>query len=603
MEKVLPPAVTAFFTPDTDPYTDYFDRKACYQAEPSGSIPVRALKSLLTGHADPDHQTNVISVPFLGNGSNGWLVAPAKIHDGRAILANDMHLKLGVPNIWYRAELHYGSNHFAGLTLPGVPLPIAGSNRRVAWGFTNIQGDFSDLILLDMSPEAPNVYQTSHGMRQFGARSEKIRVKGTADELLLVRTTEWGPVLLQKLLGREVAIRWTVLDPRATNLDLLNLDRVSTVSEAIAVFNRAGGPPLSVLVADRQGNIGWSYMGKIPVRRGFSGLVSRSWARGEFGWRSYIAPEELPRLINPPSGYLASANQRMIGRDYPYVIGHDYVNGYRAYRISEQLRALNRIREKDMLSLQLDTRAGFYDFYRKLALEALDSGVVDRTERLAATLRQQLAAWHGRAEPDSKGLAVLVEFRRSLAEVVLSPFLERCRESDGSFVYAWKNLDVPLQRLLTTKIPELLPYQEAYHNWDEFIGAILLKSARRLMERTGVSALEEFSWGRVNKVRVSHPFSQVVPALRYLLDMPEVSLAGCDLCVRVVTRTGGASERLVVSPGREKDGILHMPGGQSGHPLSPHYRDQQRNWVDGIPTPLLAGEPRHHLILKPARGE
>jgi penicillin amidase len=339
-------------------------------------------------------------------------------------------------------------------------------------------------------------------------------------------------------------------------------------------------------------------MGKLPLRRGLSGFASRVWAQGGMSWDGYLAPEQLPRLINPPSGYIVSANQRMVGEDFPYVIGHDYANGYRAYRVAEELQGMQEIREENMLSLQLDTRAGFYEFYRKLALETLDHGLLDSPDRLIVTLRQRLAGWNGRAEPDSTGLAVLVEFRRALAEAVLSPFLKHCREIDDSFVYAWKNMDVPLLRLLSSKIPELLPYPKLYRNWDEFIGAVLLKSTQSVMERNGVNVFEGISWGEISQVHISHPFSQAIPFLRNFLDMPETALAGCDLCVRVATKIGGASERLVVSPGRESDGILHMPGGQSGHPLSSHYRDQQQAWVDGIPTPLLAGETQQWLRLE-----
>jgi penicillin G amidase len=234
-----------------------------------------------------------------------------------------------------------------------------------------------------------------------------------------------------------------------------------------------------------------------------------------------VAPEKLPRLLNPPTGYIVSANQRMVEKDFPHVIGHDYVNGYRAYRISQRLQALAQGREKDMLALQLDSRAGFYELYRRVALDTLERSSARQVDaEVVASLRRQLTEWDGQAEVDSVGLAFLVEFRRALAARVLSPFFARCREQDEGFVYGWKKMDVPLLRLLSSKIPELLPYPDIYDSWKELLAAVLVESAQKVMERARNNGLEEpLHWGDVNRVYASHPFSQAVPWLRHFLDM------------------------------------------------------------------------------------
>lgn len=532
-------------------------------------------------------------------GSNGWLVAPGKSRERRAILANDMHLELRVPNVWYRAEIHANGLRLSGITLPGVPVLVSGSNRHVAWGFTNTAGDFLDFVLLDVEPEDPEFYRTPSGSIRFGKRLETVHVKGQPDVTLKVRDTVWGPVLSEPLLGKPVAVHWTALDPTATDLDLLRLGDAENVIEALSILERSGGPPLNALVADTLGNIGWTYVGRIPARKGMDGAVSRSWADGARGWSGYVLASDKPRVLNPPQGYLVNANQRMVGREYPYRIGRDFANGYRAFRISERLAAMDRIREKDLLELQLDTRSDFYRYYQNLALAVIDARPGGGTDAESSELRRYLEAWDGQAEPGSFGLPVLVEFRRILAEAVFSPFLARCRRIDPDFQYEWRNMDEPLRTLLDSRAAELQPEKSAYPNWNAFLSAKLQGAVDAALAACGTRALDELTWGCTHRTRIAHPFSRALPWLRGLLDMPVKAIPGCVHCVRMASLEGGASERLVVAPGHEEDAIFHMPAGQSGHPLSAHYRDQQKNWVEGIASPLLAGETEHRIRFRP----
>ena len=341
-----------------------------------------------------DKDQDIVSATGSSHDSNAWVVGPAKTRDGRTILANDMHLDLSVPNIWYRAEVHYPGTSLSGLTLPGLPLLIAGSNGHVAWGLTSVDGDFADLVSVEEDPDSPSQYRTPAGLLPFETRSETIHVRGGADEALKVRTTIWGPVLPEPLLGRPVAAHWTALDPAATGLGLSDIAGATTVTSAIALVHRAGGPPLNVLLADDSGNIAWTYMGSIPRRFGMNGLFSESWADGSKGWDGYVPPDEVPTIVNPASGYIVSANHRVLGSDYPIVIGHDFPGGYRAWRIGEQLKPLSRTSEHDMFALQLDTRTDFYRYYQQLGLRVLEeeasTGQFPKEE-----LRRYLEAWAG----------------------------------------------------------------------------------------------------------------------------------------------------------------------------------------------------------------
>jgi penicillin amidase len=584
MAAALPPPLYGFLLPAVDQYTQRLSGQP--PAAPP-ALPLAALSSTLRENRASGSRAGWVADPPPPRGSNGWVVGPAKARGGRALPANDMHLGLGVPNLWYRAELRYGATELTGFTLPGVPLLIAGSNGRIAWGYTSTHGDFADLVMLEMDPADASRYRTPQGYVRFGERVETIPVRGAAAHVLKVQETQWGPVLPEAVLGKPAALRWTALDPAATDLGLLAVAEASDVPAALAAFNRAGGPPLNALVADSGGHIGWTVSGRVPKRHGLDGLVSQSWADGSRGWAGYLSPAELPRRIDPPEGFIVNANQRM-GLDLaePHPVGNAFDNGHRAHRIAERLAGLRDADERDMLGLQLDTRAGMHRFYQDLALGLLRDDHPDEQR-----LKRLLERWDGHAEPDSIGFALLDAFRQRLLDAVVAPYLTRCRQLDPAFAYQWAAADDPLRQLLAAKPAELLPDPEHYRNWDDWLRAILLQEADRAAP----------IWGDANRVAIAHPLSAALPAaLADWLDMPKRAVAGCSECVRAYRDSGGASERLVVAPGHEETGIFHMPGGQSGHPMSPHYRDQQAAWVAGEATPLKAGPAVRRVEFVPA---
>ncbi len=531
-------------------------------------------------------------------GSNQWVVGGAKTHDGRAILANDMHLTLSVPNIWYRASLSYAGQVLTGVTLPGLPLLVVGSNGRVAWGFTNVDADDMDLVRLETNPANLDEYRTPQGWRAFDHHRELIHVKGGEDQAMEINTTIWGPVSSQHLLGQPVAIHWTALQALGVDLGLMDMDSAETLQQALAVVNRSGGPTQNVVLADIQGHIGWTLTGRYPLRRGFDGSVSLSWADGSIGWDGYIPPEALPRLIDPPQGFIATANNRTLGKDYPYVIAHNQANGYRAHRIEQRLGEAEKMDEQFLFSVQLDTRSEFFEYYRKLALAVLDQNALTVPE--LAEVRHYIEAWNGRMDADSLGIALLWSWREKLAATVFAPVVARCRLVDAGFSYNWRQMETPLRSLLAQKIPSTLPNAQ-YSTWRGLVLQTLADSARELKQRQGIQTLVGLTWGKVNRVPIRHPFSKSMPFLSPLLDMADAELAGCaGFCVRIVGNGHGASERMVVSPGHQEQGILHMPGGQSGYPLSAYYRDQHPAWQQGVALPFLPGASKHTLNFIPA---
>lgn len=598
MERTLPSEVLAFLTPDSDRFTDDL-MKFTQSLRPPQSIPTPAMQTLLAS-SDVLYSKSLAKAPEETlAGSNAWAVSGNKTSDGRAILANDMHLGISVPNIWYRVELQYPGVRAVGLNLPGTPFLISGSNQHVAWGVTNLSGDFLDLVKLEINPDNFGQYRVGDHWQNFDERHETIHIKGLEPKALVIRETQWGPVAEQPLLDQPVAIHWVALDTDAVNVGIMDLEGSKTLDESLSIVKRAGGPQLNVLLADEYGHIAWTLTGRIPRRFGGDGAISHTWADGKTGWQGYLLPDEMPQSIDPPEGFLVSANERRFAADFPYVIGHQYANGYRAYRINQRLKQAETHSEWSLFNIQQDTQTEFYDYYQQLALKALSPDVLRQKPELIA-LRDYLMSWNGRADIASLGLPILMEFRKQLIDSVFTPFLNVCKLADKNFEYHWNYVDTPLQALLNEKPAQLLPEAGHHKTWDQFILTQLEISASIVMSRHPNVELADLTWGKQNIVGHAHPFSKVLPLFSSVLDMPRQPLAGCGgFCVRVTGPDFGASERLVVSPNHLSEGILHMPGGQSGHPLSSYYKDQQAFWVEGLPMSLLAGESQHKLVLKP----
>ncbi len=584
MAQVLPEEVVAFLTPDQDPLDLPLLGKPCSRRPPR-PVPVAAIAKLLKD--SKAQTTQVVEVPSPW-GSNQWAIASPE----GALLANDMHLPLAAPALWYRVRLSYAGITLDGITLPGVPGVIAGSNGHIAWGFTNAMADVRDFIVLETDPARPGHYLTPTGSKPFSSRIETIAIKGQGEKQFTVLTTHWGPVVDHDWQHRPLALRWSALDPVAVDLTLLELDKAHTVTEALDVFNRAGMPVQNALVTDAAGHIGWTLSGRLPHRLGLDGTLSLSWADGK-GWQGYYSPRELPRVIDPKQGFLATANHRTLGCDQ-ILLGHNFAASFRIYRIYEQLKSNPSADPKHNLTLQLDTDASFYRFYQDLALTALE----DQASPLAERIRKALARWDGKAEASSLGIALLNRWHADLSRKVLGPLVAKCSNLDPNFRYAWLKSEVPLRELLKLRHPHTLP-DKRFSSWDAFLRASLFDTARAL-ERSYLIPIDQLSWGEVNQAQIAHPLSAKLPEwIGSWLNFPASPLAGCPECVRVMRQSYGASMRLVALAGHPGAGFHHLPGGQSGHPLSRHYADQYPYWATGEPLPLKPTHPVSRLRLVP----
>jgi penicillin amidase len=525
-------------------------------------------------------------------GSNNWAVAGSRAEGGGALVANDMHLGLNVPNIWYRARFVVEGDGLdvAGVSLPGVPAIVAGSNGRIAWGFTNSYGDFQDLIRLERGPDGEDSYLTADGPRTFDLERETLEVAGAESETLVIRKTIWGPVIGEDGDGHALALAWTAHRPGATDMALLRLEGAGDLDAAAAIIGGAGMPGQNVMIADRGGRIGWVLSGRLPRRQGIDPLRPSSWSAEGAGWDGWVPQAESPRLLDPPEGFAWSANARVVGGEAYGLIGDgDYAPAARARQIRDRLATLDRAKPADMLAIQLDDRADFAARWQPILLRALTQAGEGEAARL-------VAAWSGHAAIDDAGYRLLRGFEREVSSRAFEMLVVEAiaRWPDFRWRAPQRFTDIAW-RLVHDRPANLL--DPRFADWDAWLAALAKDMVHDLPPEC--ADLAACTWGKVNFAGIHHPISAAVPMLSRFLDMPADALPGDWSVPRVQSTDFGASERFGVAPGREAEGYLHMPGGQSGHPLSPFFRAGHDDWVHGRPTPFLPGSAAHVLRLVP----
>ncbi|NNF58574.1 MAG: penicillin acylase family protein [Rhodothermaceae bacterium] len=529
-------------------------------------------------------------------GSNNWAVAGALTAHGGAMVADDMHLGLGLPNIWYRASLVYPEangtqRRVTGVTLPGTPAVVVGSNGALAWGFTNSYGDYTDLVRLVPDSTDARLIRTPEGTVTLDTLVEVLEVKGTDAVELEVIQSPWGPVIRTDAAGNRYAFQWTAHQAEAVNFRLLDLETINTVDEALDVANASGIPAQNVVLGDRAGHIAWTIMGRLPRREGRDGTVPVASTDPNARWSGFLDPAEYPRVVNPEDGRIWTANARVVGGDALDKVGREpYVHGARAQQIRDALLALEApIRERDLLALQMDDRALFYARWHTLLGDLLDDGsVTNQPDR--QMLREALADWSGRADTASVSYRLARDFRSRVSALVYGSLLAPIGQS------LTLAPEASLWHLVTERPAHLL--NPAYPSWD----ALLLDAADYVAARAdtdGDDDADEHTWGAYNTSRIAHPMADALPLIGDGLRMPSHRVNGDTRMPLAMQPSFGPSQRMVVAPGHEEDGIFHMPGGQAGHPLSPYWGAGHTDWVHGRPSPFLPGETVWALQLRP----
>jgi len=599
MHSILPESAYRFLTASGGEWDAPLDGKAFeWPAFPTES-------ELDLRHLDEKLLDDIEFEEVYSAGSNGFAVM-GSLADGKALVANDMHLELRVPNLWFRTRLVYPDHKYSeqmidvtGVSLPGTPAIVVGANQYIAWGFTNAYGDFADWVRTTLHPENPTLYLNQGEWKPLTIHRETIQVKDAPAETLVIAETESGPILENDHDGTPLALVWAAHRTGAVNLDLTRFESARDAHEAVKIAPDVGIPAQNLIVGDKTGDIAWTIAGRVPARVGnfdFNLPLPASWEKGDSGWQGWAAPESYPRIINPADERIWNGNSRVVDGDMLNWLGDGgYELGARSQQIRDGLLARSQFSPIDFLAIQLDDRAILLERWKKLLDEVL---ITSQMADWNQAMQQGLRDWNGQASVQSVSYRLVRNFRHEVMRNALSGFAARIKASRPDFTLPRLNqVEHAVWQLLEHQPAHLLP--PGYENW----GDLLASSAENIVKtaQSHPGGIAAYRWGEENTAEIRHPLSQVLPKwLSKWLDMTADPLPGDHHMPRVQTPNFGASIRFSVAPGDEANGYFHMPGGQSGHPLSPYYGSGHTDWLLGRLSPFLPGSSEYKLILIPS---
>ena len=561
-----------------------------------------------------------------GVGSNSWVLAGARTTTGKPLLANDPHLKLSTPALWYFARIEAPGLHIAGATMPGLPGVVMGQNSHIAWGLTNTGPDVQDTYLERIKPDDATQYQTPEGWAAFETRQELIKVKGGADVTMVVRNTRHGPVISDAAMagvanealgpkakpGYAIALRWTGLD---TDVDMiattLAMNTAGSVDEFVKVTAAWAAPQQNMAVADDAGHIALVSPGRVPLRKpenDLSGLAPAPGWDARYDWAGYLAVDQLPQQRDPERGYVANANQKITPPDYPHFITHHWAMPFRHQRITQLIEAAPKHGLAGLAAMQRDVKS--LAVARLLPrLLAAKSG-----HPLAAAAQAQLAGFDGTMAADKAAPLIYWAWHRHLSEQVLS-------DEVGPELY---------DRLLGQRgyfdvIEGVLARDDAW--WCDDKATAAVETCETQVNRALDATLDElqklqgpdvaaWQWGRAHQARSEHrPFSKVkllapwfeqraaVGGDSYTVNVGRVSLkADASTAEFYLSEHGPSLRGLYDLADASQSRVMHSTG-QSGIPWSPLFRRFSGPWVKGESVPLwpAAGGEVKTLVITPAR--
>jgi penicillin amidase len=552
-----------------------------------------------------------------GVGSNNWVVHGSHTTTGKPLLANDPHLKLSTPALWYFARIEAPGMKVAGATLPALPMVVLGQNEHIAWGFTNTGPDVQDLYLERIKPDDPEQYQTPDGWAKFEAVTETIKVKGGADVVLTARSTRHGPVISDAgvadgVIGPQgkptyaLVMRWTALDDDPGTLEAgMLFNRATSVEAFVAASAKHVAPMQNMVVADRTGHIGFVAAGRVPLRKPENDLKGHVPAPGweaRYDWAGYVEPSWTPRELDPPRGWIATANQRIHPVDYPHYLTSEWALPYRQQRIEQLLGARPLHDLRSLAAMQADVVS--------LATVRLLPQLrkVTSNHPLAAAAQQQLAGFDGTMAPDQAAPLIFWSWARQLA---LGVFADEMGEPlwDRSNRAYREALEGVLERndgwwCDDKKTP-------AAETCEQQSSAALTRALDELQAVQGPDPAA-WQWGRAHQARSEHrPFSRVkalskwfelrspVGGDTYTVNVSRVTLKPDATTGEFYLDEHGPSLRALYDLADPAQSRFMHSTGQSGIVFSPLYRNFVERWTKVDYVPVWGGEARSTLVLAP----
>ena len=538
--------------------------------------------------------------------SNNWVVSGNRSASGKPILANDPHLGLEVPGVWYLVHIATPAHKIEGGTMPGAPIVLVGHNERIAWGLTNTGSDVSDLFVEKLDPDDPGKYVTPDGSVPFRSRMETILVKDAPTVQITVRETRHGPVIsdlasaAQQVVqpGFAIALQASYLmDGDSTPQALWEMNRAvdwDSFQRALAKF---GAPEQNVIYADVDGHIGYLSPARVPTRASGDGwLPSPGWT-GEFDWTGWVPADAMPRYFDPPTGRIVTANNKPVPDNFPYFLGRDWDAPYRAQRIAALIEQRPQQSLDSMAAIQRDIVSPMADRLLPLMLKT------PVTTHQAQAAIDRLRDWDRRMDKDKAEPLIFTAWLRDFNRVVFANRLGTAFDDywslhpDAIVGVLTVHQDWCDDRILT--VPKTCAEQ---------LSAALLLALDELTAAYGPD-MNEWRWGRAHVAEFSHRLFAEVPVVGHYLDTSIRADGGQDtinrggFLVRSPTRpyqdTLAPGLRMIVDMADPDRARYMIVPGEAGNPLSEHYADLVRPWRDGYMLMIDTRNPVATEMLSP----
>ncbi|RMG92363.1 MAG: penicillin acylase family protein, partial [Chloroflexi bacterium] len=538
---------------------------------------------------------------YLGSGafvgSNNWVVSGEHTASGLPLLANDPHLSIQMPSIWYEVGLHAPGWNVRGFSFAGVPGVIIGHNDKIAWGVTNVGPDVQDLYIEKINPSNPNQYEYMGKWEDMEIIPEVIKVNGGEDITLEVRVTRHGPIISEIVDGTSdvLAMRWTAQEPSRVLESVIRLNQAQNYEDFREALRFWDIPSQNFVYADIEGNIAYQMPGLVPIRKNGNGLAPVPGWTGEYEWEGWIPYEQLPAMFNPERGYIATANHAVVDEEYPYLLALYWDNGNRGQRIVEMLEeAIDRgnITAEDFARIQFDSKSLVAEAYQPLFTN-LSS---DNAQVQAAI--ERLRGWDLQNRRDSVPAALFEIFFMHLARNVLMDdigdpeLFDFVAQADSGIVFFIDLADDPQAKWWDNLGTSAVETREE----------IILQSLADTInwfEQNVSDNMNDWTWGSIHQATfVSAPLGQSgIGVIESLVNRgPFPADGGRDIVNanswnwnNPASVTGHPSMRMIVDMSDFESSLTVIPTGQSGHPYHPHYDDQIELWLNGEYHPMWFG--------------
>ena len=537
--------------------------------------------------------------------SNNWVVSGNRTVTGKPLLANDPHLRPTAPSIWHMINLSAPGVRVAGVAAAGLPGVVIGHNDHIAWGFTNVGPDVQDLYIEKFNPDNPKQYQTPSGWQDAVIRHEEIKVRkgiGSSEFDTVtqdVTVTRHGPIIFEGD-GKRYALRWTGLDPTKNNADSTYvLNRARNWKEFNTALESFTAPTQNIVYADVDGHIGYHAAGVVPIRKSGDGSVPYDGATDAGEWTSYIPIAKLPAVYDPPSGIIVTANQRIVGTDYPYFLTHSWAQPYRARRIWYLLNEKPKLSAEDIRRVQGDVYSIAGVLFTKEAVKLLRPKLTPSDDKLTATL-EAFDKWDGRVNAESTVAPIASQMRLAFRSKILTAALgqELVRS------YQWSNFDTTLDRVIKDQPATWLPKE--FSSYADLMRACYDEAITNLTKSLGADQ-SKWSWGDLAKARFPHPLGGA-PLIGAQFTVPPFPQNGTGGSLGATVNVGASvSMRLIADPSDWDKTQQGIALGESGLPKSPHWSDQLADWRAVTPHEFpftqaaLVQAAKEKLVLEPSQ--